>query len=132
MSEMADVGRWGVMKLWRINVEPAGVVLVECPRGRYPSKDADGHTVYDNTHFSTAAEAWDKVIAETSAGCSLAARDVERARAGLRRAEAGAADALVAWRRAIDARHAWEQFAPQAPAAQPKPPEDPERTATNA
>lgn len=46
------------LKLWRADRKKLRPVLVDCPNGRYPASDADGCTVYDNSHFDTEAAAW--------------------------------------------------------------------------
>lgn len=56
------------------------VKAVECEKPSYPHTDADGDTIYENSHFKTEAEAW-KVLEENAAAwVRSTAQDLERTR----------------------------------------------------
>lgn len=77
---------------------------VECEVFAHPHNDAEGDTIYVNTHFATEAEAWEASEAEAAAHVSLAASGVKHARSALAKAEKEAADAAVHFATIRDAR----------------------------
>ncbi len=79
-----------VLTMWRADGEQLMPVLVACPDGLYPAKDADGVPIYENTHFQTRLEAWSKIRQEAEAAISIIGRDIGRLKAKLRQAEADA------------------------------------------
>lgn len=95
--------------MWRADTSLWKAVMVECPRGLYPNHDADNIKIFDNTHFKTAAEAWEKLEGEASAWVTMAARNVESRKADLARANQEAAEAAIQWKNYRDNR---EHFAP--------------------
>jgi len=99
------------MKLWRADTKQLKPVLVVCPHGGYPADDADGISIYNNTHFSTEAEAWDRLKAEADAGVSLAASDISEARSRLDKAHLRAANAVVKFARVRDNYLDWQREA---------------------
>lgn len=101
------------MKLWRADLDQLKPVLVDCPRGGWPNDDADGHKIFDNTHFATEVAAWDKLIAESSAGVSLAGSRVEECRQKLDHANVLAAQAAVEFARVREHHNAWTRQAQQ-------------------
>lgn len=82
-------------------------IAVECEVPSYPHCDADGKTIFVNTHFLSEAEAWDRVVSEHDAGLSMEARRVKNLRAELAEAEKQLADAAIL---ATDAREAFRQW----------------------
>ncbi len=79
-------------------------VAVECEVPGYPNLDANGATMYENTHFADEAAAWAQVLAECYAGESLDASAVIRVEEELKHRK----DRLV--RSAIAAVEARENF----------------------
>jgi len=60
---------------------------VECAEVGYPNSDARGRVQYDNTHFDTEDEAWERLVSDAAAWVSLTGDDVQHARSILRHAE---------------------------------------------
>ena len=87
------------IKLWKYRIDKDAqefvVVEVECPNGRFPERDADGETVYDNTHFDTRAQAVRACHDSATAQCRYIALSIRSARDHLQRLEMDAADACV-------------------------------------
>ncbi len=63
------------MKLYK--VKKLKVIEVECESFLYLKKDNNGDVIYENTHFASEEEAYNKAITECDAGMSLIARDIE-------------------------------------------------------
>ncbi len=61
--------------------------------------DNAGRTVYENTHFAAAAEAWKEIEKDIKAMAVLAAREIERLEAALRHAQSEAGEACKRWKR---------------------------------
>lgn len=59
------------------------VVEVECDEMKYPLRDADGDTIFINTHFSTKEETYDKAIKECEAGVRIYTRDIIQTKSSL-------------------------------------------------
>jgi len=81
------------MKLWKYNT-PTGTVS-PVNGEPWPGKDENGDTCYENSHFNTEGEAWDRMVKDAAAGVSIAGSDVTRAREMLREAEGRAGSACV-------------------------------------
>lgn len=62
-----------MIKVYTYDDEKACIVERECETFGYPHCDSAGSTMYENTHFRTPAEAWDKLVRELEAGLSLGA-----------------------------------------------------------
>jgi hypothetical protein len=75
----AAAGSGEGLKLWRAEVSECSIRLVNCPKGRWPASDEQGFTVYDNTHFDTPSQAWDKVEREYAASTEITIRDINQA-----------------------------------------------------
>lgn len=88
MSESKD------LHLWRSDQELCRAVLVHCPDGEYPAKDADGHSIYENTHFKNEDDAWDCLIQNADARVNLAGHFVIRAEKALHDAQVESAEAV--------------------------------------
>ena len=96
--------------LYRADTTLLTVVRVECPDGtKYPADDADGETIYDNTHFPTESEAWRRLMSEAQAGVSLAGSRVKDARSRLLDANQYAADQAVEYATARDRYRDWRR-----------------------
>lgn len=68
---------------------------VECETPGYPNKDAKGLTMYNNSHYPTLAQAWDRMCSEAAAGLRLSTSSLEQAKRVVQHAtEEVAADAL--------------------------------------
>jgi len=61
---------------------------VKCKRPGHPNLDANGYTMYVNTHFLTEAEAWRHLQNEREAHLRNAAASVEYAEEELKKAQA--------------------------------------------
>ena len=73
------------------------VVEVECPEGmKYPLHDADGDTIYINSHYATKQEAYVKAIEDCDAGISLAASSIESHRNSIRKLQEAMSDYAIA------------------------------------
>ena len=95
--------------MWRADTKQWKAVMVDCPKGLYPNDDADGCPIFDNTHYTTAKEAWDSLEAEASAHVTMAARSVEYKRDELARANEEAADASIRWKTFRDNQEKWQR-----------------------
>jgi len=62
-------------------VEGTKPVAVECPEPSWPNKDADGETIFNNTHFVLEGETWEKLRSEHEATLRMAAGSLRSARA---------------------------------------------------
>lgn len=65
-----------VLKMWRVGTKNVLPVLVECPDGLWPNKDAGGVQIYENTHFERREDALEKWNRELLAGIEICGRDV--------------------------------------------------------
>lgn len=101
--------------LYRADTTLLTVVRVECPRDtRNAFQDADGNTICVNTHFTTEAEAWCKLMREVSAGVSLAGSRIQEARNRLLDANQYAAEQAVEYRIVRDRYRDWQRAQEQA------------------
>jgi len=71
------------MKMWKSVYEEPYVVEVECEVPEYPNTDADGDTIFDNTHFKTQGEALEEQKDQAIAGISLDTSAIKRAEENL-------------------------------------------------
>ena len=62
----------------------------------WPESDSEGATIFDNTHFRIASDAWQKLEREAIAYVELAGNAVREAREKLTQYERNAANACVA------------------------------------
>ena len=69
-----------IFTLWKYDLHNATVKEVKCERPRYPNKDEDGDTIYDNSHFQTEMEAWEALESEARAWVRNSAANLENAR----------------------------------------------------
>ncbi len=95
------------MKRWTYSYEQASVFSVECELHGFPHDDEHGNTQFENTHFDTESEAWERLLREAQAGISLGERSRVRAREELdrvTRALADAAEILARATRGFEAR----------------------------
>ena len=96
--------------LYRADTTLLTVVRVECPDGpKNAVEDADGCTIYVNTHFPTEAEAWERLMREVEAGVSLAGSRVLEVRSRLRDANQYAADQTAEYVTARDRYRDWQR-----------------------
>lgn len=75
------------MLMYRADSKCSAPVPVECPEPTWPASDADGRTIYVNTHFASIDEAWERLQAEVDAGVSLGCCRVNDLRRQLAEAE---------------------------------------------
>lgn len=75
------------------------------PRG---DRDEAGRTVYENTHFRTEREAWERLIAEATAGVKLGGSAVERQRSILAEAETQLVKDALDLKTVLDGFERWE------------------------
>lgn len=80
------------MLMYRVDPSQSSPVPVECPIPTWPNTDADGDTIYINTHFASIDEAWEKLQAEVDAGVSLGCCRVNELRRQLADAEKSLVD----------------------------------------
>lgn len=81
--------------MYRVDYGKPVPTAVECEMPEYPNKDADGNTIYENTHFGWEEDAREKLEAEQGAGVSLTTRRVTRIRVELDAAEKELVDAII-------------------------------------
>jgi hypothetical protein len=93
--------------VYKIDVEGAAPVPVECEVPGYPNRDADGEVMCDNSHFATLAEAWDAQLRDTDAHVMLAGQEVARLRERLSNAQADAGRAAERFVAARIAHRDW-------------------------
>ena len=86
-----------VLMMWRADNTLWRPVHVVCPHGLYPSRDAEGHSIYENTHFFEKSEAWNKLLSESEAWVKLTGKDVLNAEKTLRKTKDIAAQAAKAF-----------------------------------
>jgi len=72
--------------MYRADNDEWRVIQVECPNGLHPANDADGKTIYENTHFKTSKEAWKRLQREAQAWLSLALGNQRRIKGDLEEA----------------------------------------------
>lgn len=60
------------MKVFKVDTRNTTVREVECETPGYPNKDVEGDVMYENTHFATAGEAWDRLESCCKAAVNLA------------------------------------------------------------
>lgn len=75
------------MLMYRVDPNRPSPVPVECPDPKWPNADADGQTIYENTHFAVIADAWEKLQAEVDARVCLRCTRVNDLRLRLAEAE---------------------------------------------
>lgn len=80
-----------------------------CEKPGWPNCTTDGETMYENTHFTEEAEAWEKLIVENRAGLSLDTARVEELRKQLRKAEETAATAGIVYIACVKAHEEWQR-----------------------
>jgi len=95
--------------LYRADDKQLRPVRVLCPDGRYPVYDADGHQVFDNSHFDTEQEAWQHLLYNAEAGVSLAGGRVKEARQRVLEANEYAAEMAVEFQTVRDHYRDWER-----------------------
>jgi len=101
--------------LYRADTTLLNVLRVECPEGTaYPAQDADKKTIFENTHFADAADAWSRLMGEVEAGVSLAGSSVQQIRKRLQDANQRAADAVVEYATVRDRYRKWQRAREQA------------------
>lgn len=87
------------IKLWKSKYDEAtataSLIEVECPNGRWPAVDADGETVFDNSHFNTREEAFAHRLHDAECVARFRAGQINELRQRLRDGEKRAADAVV-------------------------------------
>ena len=94
------------MKRWRADDSHPMPVQIECENRGYPHADADGQTQYENTHFDSEDEAWEKCRESAEAYVVLTARSVRQAEEQLANAREDAAKAVKFMKAYIDGRDA--------------------------
>lgn len=77
--------------LFKFDLKTGTVSPVECASTDYLEKDADGATIYENTHFQEEPDAWEALEQEAHAWVKSGARTLE----GLRKREAEATRELA-------------------------------------
>ena len=82
------------MKLHKLDTKQWTVREVE--REPWPGRDEEGEACFDNTHYESADDAWEKLEDECFAGLGIAVRRLESKKIELRQAEQSAADMAVA------------------------------------
>ena len=100
--------------LYRADTTLLNVLRVECPEDPWGELDADGCTIYVNTHFTTEAEAWRRLMDEVEAGVSLAGSRVLEVRSRLQDANQYAADQAAEYTTARDRYRDWRRAQEQA------------------
>lgn len=97
--------------MWRADDGDTAPVAVECPgpTAAYPSRDANGATIYVNTHFPTLEAAWAKLISSVRSQLFLAERDLQNAEAARRKAEQSMVKAGTRAALALEAHHNWRE-----------------------
>ncbi len=83
------------MKRYTFDTDSGTIVTVECAKRGHPHRDELGNTQYDNTHFDTPDEAWEKLIREAKAGLSINTSSVSNLRENLAKAEKRLADSAI-------------------------------------
>jgi hypothetical protein len=77
------------------------VIEVECEELKYPLKDSEEDTIYENTHFDTKKDAYKANIANCKAGISILTRQIKDARDKVREFEVKLADECLDLERLI-------------------------------
>lgn len=80
-----------------------GPVEVEAEVPSYPHDDADGDTIYENTHFLGIKSAWKRHLAEHRAGIGIAVVRVKEVRTELARREKELCEASIFYEEALRA-----------------------------
>lgn len=82
-----------VLKLWRADLEEMKAIQVECPDGRYPEKDADGESIYENSHYDKEEDAVECVRRNAEAYVKMAGDRIIEAERNLAEQKDNAANA---------------------------------------
>lgn len=64
------------MIVYKWDFETPRPIPVECETPGFPNRDADGDTMYVNTHYATEEEAWGSLVEDRKAGLSLSTRSM--------------------------------------------------------
>lgn len=95
-------------KMFKVVYGSASPVEVEAEIPSYPHCDSNGDSIYKNTHFLNAEEAWEKHLAEHRAGLSISASRVKQSRDELSRRERELCDAALFYDAALRAHKEFE------------------------
>jgi phosphate starvation-inducible protein PhoH len=95
--------------MWRAEADMTAPKQVEAEP--WPGKDADGVSVYTNTHFATVEDAWESLLSERAAHVAIAGRTVTSARRELRQAEEEAGRAAELFSEAQENFERWKREA---------------------
>lgn len=96
-------------QMYKVVSGKPGPVPVMADLPSYPNRDADGDTIFENTHFLNLDAAWEYHLAEHRAGQSIAAGNLEYARAELEKREKLLCDAALAYSAALKAHEEYER-----------------------
>ena len=87
-------------------------IAVECENFGYPNVDADGETMYENSHFKTEDEAWQAVLSLSNAFIETDTRNVKEKRKMLTEAEQQLVNSAI---RLSDTRKNWQEYLERTP-----------------
>lgn len=96
-----------MVEVWFADTESGRPERTTCDEPGWPRCDAQGRTMFENTHYPTEREAWSRVRADAKAGFQLDAREVLRLRAELARIEKRALDSAL---RVVSIDEAFAEF----------------------
>jgi hypothetical protein len=97
-------------KMFRVKWGIPHPIEVEAEIPEWPNKDADGNTIYENTHFLKAEDAWPVLLREHEAGVSLHCSQVNQLRHQLRKAESDLVEATLHNEAAIKKQRDWARI----------------------
>lgn len=96
------------MKGWFADAVACKPVEYEADVFGFPNRTKDGEKQYENTHFRTEKEAWDRLMSETESGVMVFGRNVADHEEALRRAKDSAAHAARKFSAVRDGFEKWK------------------------
>ncbi len=73
--------------MWKTDHSEFAPIEVECETPEHPHRDADGERIYENTHFLTIEEAWERMLTAASNHEIWRLQDVDQQREILQKKE---------------------------------------------
>ena len=95
------------MIVWKADYSKSEPTPVECEVFGYPNKDANGDTMFANSHYATKEEAWEHIINNLQAGMKMRARDRRDSQERLQRITTELADIS---QRFVEAKESLAEF----------------------
>lgn len=96
-------------RVWYVGGDMTEPEETTCEALGWPNLDAQGRTMYDNSHYSDLAAAWDSLLRERKAHVSLQTMSLRDLQAKVRRVTEATAQAACLWSEAQEKFEAWKR-----------------------